>query len=274
MRRLLPLVLLILAAAACGNADLSLSYGIDPGTRLQYRLRLEAEVTRTLGEETRRQRVLATFRADQEILEVLEEGGRSARMSLDPVSLEVDGEPQNVGPGQQFIVALGPAGEIVSIEDASGETAEPLELVGIERLLPRLRPVLPEGSVTTGDRWRSESSFTDDDGTFTLASSSQLEALGSVEGHPSALIRTTYRSPVDRRESFANAEADLRGRDVGAQEAWFALDGFLVRASGDSLGRYDVTFRPPGEPEDGPTVAPVEGSLVVRLHTEMALVSV
>jgi hypothetical protein len=57
---------------------------------------------------------------------------------------------------------------------------------------------------------------------------------------------------------------------VGAQEAWFALDGFLVRASGDSVGSYRVTFTPPGG-EVG--LQPVQGALVVRLHTEMELLS-
>jgi hypothetical protein len=73
---------------------------------------------------------------------------------------------------------------------------------------------------------------------------------------------------VKRREIFANAVADIEGRDVGTQEAWFALEGFLVRASGDSVGRYHVLFRPPGG-EVG--VAPVEGELHVRLHTDMRL---
>jgi hypothetical protein len=58
---------------------------------------------------------------------------------------------------------------------------------------------------------------------------------------------------------------------VGAQEAWFSLDGFLVRSAGDSVGSYRVTFSPPGEGETG--LAPVEGSLTVRMHTEMTLLS-
>jgi hypothetical protein len=191
-------------------------------------------------------------------------------MSLDPVSLVVDGAAQNVGPGQSFLVTLGEDGEVVTIEDAStGETAEPLELVGIERLLPRLRPVLPDGPVGVGDAWSAQTDFDDVDGSFSLSTSSRLERLGTAQGHEAALIRTTYSSPVDRREAFANAEADLAGRDVGAQAAWFALDGFLVQAIGDSVGRYRVTFRPPGGDD---TVAPVQGSLVVSLHTEMTLV--
>ena len=270
MRRLPILLPLLAVLAACSGADVSLTYGNAPGLRVQYRLTLEADIVRTLGDGgPERQQVTATFRAGQEILEPLEDGTTSARMSLDPVSLIVDGAAQNVGPGQEFLVTLGPDGEVATIEDGTGETAQPLELVGIERLLPRLRPVLPEGPVSVGDGWRGETSFNDADGTFSIESASRLERLGVASGHEAALIRTTYTSPVDRREVFANAEADLLGRDVGAQEAWFALDGFLVRATGDSMGRYRVTFRPPGGDE---TVAPVQGSLVVNLHTEMTLV--
>jgi hypothetical protein len=89
-----------------------------------------------------------------------------------------------------------------------------------------------------------------------------------VDGHRSALVRTTYESPVDREEVFQNAVARMEGTDVGAQEAWFALNGFLVRASGDSVGSYRVTFTAPGG-EVG--LSPVEAGLVVRLHTEMHL---
>jgi hypothetical protein len=77
-----------------------------------------------------------------------------------------------------------------------------------------------------------------------------------------------YTSPVQRREIFANAVADIEGRDIGTQEAWFALDGFVVLVSGDSVGRYRVLFRPPG----GEAGAPVRGRINVRLHTEMRLV--
>ncbi|HEX9824350.1 MAG TPA: hypothetical protein VGB51_08165 [Actinomycetota bacterium] len=271
MLRILALPLSLLLLSSCADPDVSLTYGTEPGLRVQYRLTLEAEITRALGDgEPQRQTLTATFRAGQEILEPSADGSTTARMSLDPVSLVVDGAAQNVGPGQAFVVTLGDEGEIVSIEDAStGETAEPLELVGIERLLPRLRPVLPETNVEVGDGWTGETSFSDTDGTFSLSSSSRLERLGLAQGHEAALIRTTYTSPVDRREVFANAEADLVGRDVGAQEAWFALEGFLVEATGDSVGRYRVTFRPPGGDD---TVAPVQGSLVVSLHTEMTLV--
>jgi hypothetical protein len=83
-------------------------------------------------------------------------------------------------------------------------------------------------------------------------------------------VRTTYESPVDRQEVFQNAVAHMEGTDVGAQEAWFALEGFLVRATGDSVGSYRVTFTAPG----GVTgLSPVEAGLVVRLHTEMRLLS-
>jgi hypothetical protein len=141
--------------------------------------------------------------------------------------------------------------------------------VGIERLLPRLRPVLPADPVEPGERWSSETRIADEDGTFSIEASSRLAALDRLGGRPSALVRTTYISPVDRREIFANAVADLSGRDVGTQEAWFSLEGYLIRASGDSVGRFDVAFRPPGGEESG---VEVEGRLSVRLHTEMVLV--
>ncbi len=269
MRKTLALLIpLAVGLAACTDHQVTLSYELEPGRILVYELRLEADITRTLQDETRRQRVEAGFQAAQEILSLLPGPRARARLSLTPTSLTVDGEPMNIGEEQDFLVILGPDGGVLTVEEAVGESAEPLGLVGIERLLPRLRPVLPPGPVVPGEEWRSDVQFEDEDGTFMLSSRSRLAELGITGGMQAALVRTTYRSPVDREELFANAVADLSGRDVGAQEAWFALDGFLIRASGDSVGRYRVTFRPPGGRAG---LAPVEGGLVVRLHTEMRL---
>jgi hypothetical protein len=128
--------------------------------------------------------------------------------------------------------------------------------------------VLPGRAVAPGDTWRSDSALQDPNGRSSLALTSRLAALGKSRGYRSALVRTTYTAPMERRQIFANAVADIDGSDVGTQEAWFALDGFLVHASGDSVGRYRVLFRPPGEQLD---VAPVRGRLQVRLRTEMRL---
>jgi hypothetical protein len=161
-------------------------------------------------------------------------------------------------------------GRIVEIEESTGEPAEALAPVGLERLLPRLGPVLPNGPVGIGDSWTSDTEFADETGSFSVALRSSLARLGMQDGEAAALVRTTYVSPVRRREVFANAVAEIDGEDVGTQEAWFALDGFLIGASGDSVGSYRVTFRPPGG-ED--VLEPVRGSLDVRLHTELSLVS-
>jgi hypothetical protein len=256
--------------ASCVDDRVPLSYSLASGRRLEYRLRLDADITRTLAGVSRDQRVRATFRAAQQVLQPLPEGGVEASMSLIPESLRVDGRPVEVGADQEFIVILGADGRVVGIRQSAGGPTEPLEPVGIERLLPRLRPVLPGTPVAAGDSWASETRFSDENGLFSVSSRSRLLQLGVVDGYDSALVRTTYTSPVDRREMFANAVAALQGNDVGAQEAWFALDGFLIRASGDSVGSYRVKFTPPGG-EVG--IQPVEGALVVRLHTEMNLLS-
>lgn len=248
---------------------MTLAYGAEPGTVLRYDLVLQAEVESTLQDVTRGQDVVATFEVAQEILEQTEGGVSRARLALAPASLVVDGRTADPGPGQEFVVELGPDGRVVGIGEPTGEPTEELAPLGIERLLPRLRPVLPAAEVAAGDTWSASTKFADAGGTFSLSTRSRLAELGILGGKPAALVRTTYESPVDRRERFANALAELAGTDVGAQEAWFALNGFLIRSVGDSVGTYDVTFRPP---EGGLETVPVEGSLVVRLHTEMRLV--
>ncbi|HEV3474052.1 MAG TPA: hypothetical protein VG602_01635 [Actinomycetota bacterium] len=270
IRRLSVLGLAILLLPACRGDRVRLADRLEPGRRLEHELHLEARISRALAGRQQRQDVVATFRAAQQILAPLPDGGAEATFSLIPQSLEVNGQPVEVGPDQDFNVHLGPDGRVVAIEEAGGQPGEALGPLGIERLLPRLRPVLPGALVAPGDRWRSRTNFVDETGTFSLTTSSRLSELGLLDGREAALVRTTYRSPVDRRETFANAVAHMQGTDVGAQEAWFALDGSLLRSSGDSVGSYRVTFSPPGG-EVG--LAPVEGTLVVRLHTELRLIS-
>lgn len=269
-RATLPLLLLLLLLAACGTDRVPLSYRLDPGLRLEHRLTLRASVARTLAGERTTEEILATFRATQDVVGPDEEGSVESAISLVPEGLEVNGQPVDIGPAQEFAVRLAPDGRVESIQLAAGEATEILEPVGIERILPRLRPVLPGRPVGPGDSWRSETEFTDEQGRFVLSTSSRLTQLGVAEGREAALVRTTYESPVDRNEIFANAVAQVRGSDIGAQEAWFALDGYLVRAVGDSVGTYRITFTPPAGDEG---LAPVRGALRVRLHLDMQLLS-
>ena len=270
MRRAALPLLLVVVLPACRSDRVPLTYRLDPGLRLDHRLTLQASVTRTLAGQTRREEILATFTAAQEVLGPSDQGGVEAAISLVPQGLEVNGRPVDVGPAQEFGVRLDPDGRVVAVEAAADEGTEALEPVGIERILPRLRPVLPGRPVAPGDAWRSDTEFTDEQGRFALRTRSRLIQLGIAEGRDAALVRTTYESPVQRQEVFANAVAQVSGSDVGAQEAWFALDGYLVRAVGDSVGTYRVTFSPP---EGEETLAPVRGALRVRLHLEMQLLS-
>ena len=270
MSRRLLVILSCLLLSACDSDRVPLSYQLEPGRRLEHRLTLDAEITRSLQGRTSEQEVVATFLAAQEVTTPLPDGGAEATFSLTPESLRVDGRPVDPGPDQEFVVQLGPDGRVVAITGAAAQPGEALGPVGLERLLPRLRPVLPGTPVRPGDIWRSDTRFEDETGLFSLEARSRLTQLGVVEGHEAALVRTTYESPVDRREVFANAVADMQGTDVGAQRAWFALDGFLIEAIGDSIGSYRVAFTPPGE---GAELAPVEASLLVRLHSELRLLS-
>jgi hypothetical protein len=270
VRRLLVPLTLCLLASGCASDRVELDYRIEQGRRLEHRLILRADITRSLQGQTVDQKVVATFRAAQEVLSPLADGGAEATVALTPESLTVDGRQVDPGPDQEFGVELAADGRVVAI--TGGEEPGPaLGAVGIERLLPRLRPVLPGRPVSPGDSWSSDTEFADDSGAFSLRTSSRLGQLGMVDGYRSALVRTTYESPVDREEVFQNAVARMQGVDVGAQEAWFALDGFLVQSTGDSVGSYRVLFTAPGG-ETG--LSPVEAGLVVRLHTEMRLLSV
>jgi hypothetical protein len=269
LRRLTAASLALLAAASCATDRVELRYGLERGRTLEYRLQLEATVRRTLQDEPTEQRLVARFRTRQTVTEDLGDGRARAVITLEPQSLTVDGREATAGPAQEFVVRLSADGSVVEIESASGAPPEVLVPVGLDRLLPRLRPVLPPAPVSPGDGWSSDLDLSDEAGTLSLDVASRLAELGLAAGHPAALIRSSYTSPVSRRETFANAVADIEGEDVGAQAAWFALDGFLVRAEGDSVGDYDVTFRPPGGDSGTSTVT---GTLSVRLHTEIELV--
>jgi hypothetical protein len=266
--RALLVSLLLVAASACGTDRVSLRYLFDAGRVLDYDLRLEASVRRTLAGDPREQRLEATFRSRQTIRDALGGGRARAVITLEPRSLVVDGRRASPGPAQEFVVVLSADGSVTEVESSRGAPVEALAPVGIDQLLPRLRPVLPPAPVTPGARWGSDLDVSDESGSIALDVSSRLASLGLAGEHRAALIRSSYSSPVSRREVFANALADIEGRDVGTQAAWFALDGFLVRATGDSVGDYRVAFRPPGGDAG---VGAVRGTLVVVLHTEITL---
>lgn len=272
MRRVLFLPLLLAALVAlpsCGQHHVFLGARPEGGLPLIFRLELTADVDRVLEGDAREQHVEAAFRVVQDVLAWSHDGSARARLTLAPISLEVDGQTVAVGPGQEFLVTMAADGRIVEIGDPTGEQPEALAPVGLERLLPRLGPVLPGAPVGIGDEWTSDTEFADEAGRFSVELRSHLARLGMHAGETAALVRTAYVSPVRRREVFANAVAEIDGEDVGTQEAWFALGGFLLRASGDSVGSYRVTFTPPGGEA---ILEPVRGSLDVRLHTEMHLV--
>jgi hypothetical protein len=272
MRRtlLFPFLLTALVALpSCAEHEVFLAARPEGGLPLIFRLELTADVDRVLEGDLREQHVEAAFRVVQDVLAWSPDGTARARLTLAPISLEVDGQTVGVGPGQEFLVTMAPDGRIVEIGDPTGEQAEALAPVGLERLLPRLGPVLPGAPVSIGDEWTSDTEFADETGRFSVALRSHLARLGMQDGESAALVRSAYVSPVRRREVFANAVAEIDGEDVGTQEAWFALGGFLLRASGDSVGSYRVRFTPPGGES---ILEPVRGSLDVRLHTEMHLV--
>ncbi|MGH2685625.1 MAG: hypothetical protein ACRDJP_09185, partial [Actinomycetota bacterium] len=177
MSRRVLVILSCLLLAACDSDRVPLSYQLEPGRRLEHRLTLEAEITRSLQGRTSEQEVIATFLAAQEVTTPLPDGGAEATFSLAPESLRVDGRPVDPGPDQEFVVQLGPDGRVVAITGAAAQPDEALGPVGLERLLPRLRPVLPGAPVRPGDSWRSDTRFADETGLFSLEASSRLTQL-------------------------------------------------------------------------------------------------
>ncbi|MGH9284024.1 MAG: hypothetical protein ACRD0S_13935, partial [Acidimicrobiales bacterium] len=84
MRRAVLVLLPLALLPACRSDEVPLSYRLEPGLRLEHRLTLRAEVTRTLSGETRELEVEASFRATQDLLGTLEGGGVEAAISLVP----------------------------------------------------------------------------------------------------------------------------------------------------------------------------------------------
>ncbi|MCA1726605.1 MAG: hypothetical protein LC722_02815, partial [Actinobacteria bacterium] len=155
-RRLVALSLALLAATGCATDRVALRYRLEAGRILHYRLSLQADVRRTLSGEPGQQRLSAAFDTSQTVLELLPQGRARARITLEPRSLTVDGREATPGPDQEFVVVLSPDGSVIEVESSSGAPPEVLAPVGIDRLLPRLRPVLPTGPVSPGDHWGSD----------------------------------------------------------------------------------------------------------------------
>src|SRR5687767_4351103 len=75
VRRLAVPLTFCLLLLACASDRVPLDYRNEPGRRLEHRLVLRADITRSLQGRTPQQKVVATFRAAQEVAETRGAGG-------------------------------------------------------------------------------------------------------------------------------------------------------------------------------------------------------
>ncbi len=250
---LVACALAALAASACDDPAIRLTYRPAVGSRTSYELRVRTSTTTRLdGEPTAARSDSFVLRSDQRVTAA--QAGRDTR-----VAVRLSGDGQRT---RNFMVRLDRAGQLATVETVEGVPAAALGNLGISELLPSAAGALPRRALRPGDRWRiSQLLRIGDEPAGRLVGRGRLASLGVSDGVNQAIVDTEVALPVDRTTP---GEAGETIHLVGSVRTVMRVtqrvaDGVVLAASARSVGRYDVTLLPPTI-DGGP---PVRGTLTV-----------
>ncbi len=250
---LVALAVAALAASACEDPAIRLTYRPAVGTRTSYELRVTtSSTTKLTGEPTRRRNDSFVLRSDQLV--------RDARPGDDAqVEVRLTGAGQ---PERDFVVRLDRGGQLATVETVEGVPTAALGNLGISELLPSAAGALPTKAVRPGDRWPiSQLLRLGTARAGRLVGFGRLASLGVSDGTKQAVVDTEVALPVDRTTAGDGGETI---RLVGAVRTTMQVtqrvrDGVVLGAKARSVGRYEVTLLPPTV-DGGP---PIFGTLTV-----------
>lgn len=234
----------LLAAGACREHQVDLSYRPDEGDTYDYRFEITAVVTRALeGREPQVTELDTVLRADHRVLDVSEDGAR--------VEVEIrrdGGEPDTV------VVELDRAGSLRGLELPEGLEGQ------IGGIGDALAPTgsLPDVPLAPGQRWSS------DDGSRFVRG--RLLRLGVVDGADVAVIRTTVDEDVSERTEAGGSPATLTGQlSTRSTTTYDVEDGAVRRSSSSTSGEVEVLIEPPA----GVEADPVPGTISYEVEVEV-----
>ncbi|MDQ3958431.1 MAG: hypothetical protein M3273_08940 [Actinomycetota bacterium] len=259
-RRLLALLPVLVAAAACRPDTVDLFYRFSEGT-VTYRMEATATARWDIGG-----RGEGSYRVVFDVSEdVTEETGGTARVRvvMTPVHVEEDDLP---APADERSFALrvdrnGGVLQVLQVDGADVADLDPNELA----LIGTYRPPLALDPVALGDTWLSEQEVEAGDSFQQLVTLGELDSLYRDADGPVARLAYEGDGPLLWATDLPQGRAELRGAAETRGTADVAIEeGSLRSATSTFRGDFDVRVVPAGG-----TATPLTGTL--RLDLELAV---
>ena len=257
VRRLAPVVVLLVSITACRPDTVRLTYRPEVGDveRYEVRVRSESEVRIGIAPPERREESVVLV-AEHTVVQAGSDGVRVE------VVLTQEGEPQ-----RRFVVVFDRSAQLRRVESIEGLPEEALGTFGIAEIFPAAAGAPPDELLAPGDRWTIDEEFSlpGSPAPTRLDGTGRLLELGVVDGADVARIESHARLPLSAVRPSSRGELRLDGVQEGDYRATHDLDDGSVRsASSTTVGRYDLDVVPP--PGQGGRAVP--GSLEVRVESE------
>lgn len=263
-RRLAVLVLAVSVAgslAGCEKGTVRLTFRPQVGAVYRYEVEVRTTSEVKIGNaapERREEDVVLT--AEHTVLRAGADGVQVR------VLLEEPGAPNRV-----FEVKFDRAAQLEAVQSIEGVPDASLGSLGISEIFPAAagappdRPLAPGASWTIDDAIRLPQTGSD----TRLRGSGRLVELDEEGGRKVARLASAARLPLESATgSSLDASLRLEGEQSSEYSATHDLrDGAVREATSRTVGRFDLEVPPP----DGQRLAPVTGSLVVRVESHTRL---
>lgn len=166
---------------------------------------------------------------------------------------------------RELLVRLDRAAQLTEVVEVEGLPAAVLGDLGLSEIFPAAAAAPPVGRLRPGATWTIDAPVqVTGSPRERLVGSGRLAELDVRDGRQVAVVISTYRLPVSRRGTSAQADREIDGLQTTRSKTTYDLeDGSVVEAEAITTGRFDVTLSPPGD-QIGPTLA---GRLEVTVHS-------
>lgn len=253
MRRLLLLVGLLPALAACQDGTVQVAFRPPTGARYDYRVTVTAEVVTRIGNRPERRST------DEDVFtarhSVLATGSTGSRVE---VRLEAAGEEPRT-----FVVRFDRAGQLAEVQRIEGIPADILGGLGLSEIFPAAAAAPPDRPLAPGDRWEIDERV-DLPSPSRLQGTGRLTTLGVVGGRKLATVESDYVLPVGRVADDGGNRVRLDGSQRTTATSTHDLrDGAVQEVRAETTGTFTLQLLPPVG-TSGPIVP---GTLEVRVRS-------
>ncbi len=265
LRRLFLLLLLVASTGACRPETVSLTYTLETGSVLTYRLAAHAEAEWDIAGPGRGS-YDAVFDVSETVLESDEEGA-AIRVVMTPTSVAEEGLPSPGPATRTFTLRITAEGEVSEVVDVEGVPAEALDAEDLS-FIGTYRPRLPPQAVALGDEWRADQRLQIGPLFQHIQTRGELSALRlGADGTRLARLGYEGEGPLVWTTELSGGSAELNGSARITSTATFAIDdGYLERARSSTAGTFAVQVVQESR------APPIEGSLQLTVDVELARV--